>query len=424
MENEKLNNIRHTLAHLLAQAVLEAHPDAKLTIGPTTDDGFYYDFADVVISEDELPAIEKAMRAIASRNLEIRHEQWPIEKARHYFQERNEPYKLELIDELGKDLVAHSPQLEATVGIAFTGSEFTDLCRGGHVENTKDIPLDAFKLTRVAGAYWRGDEKNAMLTRVYGVAFETRKELEEYEAKLEEAKNRDHRKLGAELDLFTFSDLVGAGLPLFTPRGTAMREALLDFLWELSKKYGYQKVTIPHITKIDLYETSGHADKFRDEFFAVHGNQSGQNFVMKPMNCPHHTQIYASHGRSYRDLPLRYKETSVQYRDEKPGELLGLSRVRAITVDDAHLFCRPDQIKEEVGNIVKIIEGFYSTLGMWNKGENFWVSLSVRDPKNLEKYLGKDENWNRAEQYLEEVAKEHGLDATRKEGEAAFYGPK
>jgi len=417
MENEQLNNIRHTLAHLLAQAVVEAHPDAKLTIGPTTDDGFYYDFADVTLSEDELPALEKAMRAIAGRNLEMRHEMWPLEKARDYFGKQGAAYKLELIDEL-------AAAGETEVGIAFTGAEFTDLCRGGHVKNTKDIPADAFKLTRVAGAYWRGDETNAMLTRVYGIAFETKKELQEYEAKIEEAKNRDHRKLGAELDLFTFSDLVGAGLPLLTPRGTAMREAITDFLWNISKKHGYSKVSIPHLARIALYETSGHAQKFKDEFFYVHGAQSDQDFVLKPMNCPHHTQIYASKGRSYRDLPLRYNEVTMQYRDEKPGELLGLSRVRAISIDDAHVFCRLDQIKEEVGSMVKIFEEFYSALDMWKTGETFWVSLSVRDSKNLEKYLGKDENWNRAEQCLQEAASEHGLDAQRKEGEAAFYGPK
>lgn len=417
MGDEQLNNLRHTLAHLLAQAVLGMHPDAKLTIGPTTEDGFYYDFDNVTIREEDLPVLEKSMREIASRNVEMRHEMWPIEKARDYFDKQGATYKLELIDEL-------AASGETEVGIAFTGEEFTDLCRGGHIKNTKDIPLDAFKLSRVAGAYWRGDESKPMLTRVYGIAFETKKELEEYEAKIEEAKNRDHRKLGAELDLFAFSDLVGAGLPLWTPRGTALRDALLDFLWELSKKRGYQKVAIPHITKLDLYETSGHADKFRDEFFYVHGAQSGQDFVMKPMNCPHHTQIYASRGRSYRDLPLRYTETTVQYRDEKPGELLGLSRVRAITIDDAHTFCRPDQIKQEVSGIVEIIKEFYSALGMWNKGETFWVSLSVRDPEHPEKYLGSDANWELAERTLEEVAKEYGLDASRKEGEAAFYGPK
>lgn len=417
MGDEQLNNLRHTLAHLLAQAVLGMHPDAKLTIGPTTEDGFYYDFDNVTIREEDLPVLEKSMREIASRNVEMRHEMWPIEKARDYFDKQGATYKLELIDEL-------AASGETEVGIAFTGEEFTDLCRGGHIKNTKDIPLDAFKLSRVAGAYWRGDESKPMLTRVYGIAFETKKELEEYEAKIEEAKNRDHRKLGAELDLFAFSDLVGAGLPLWTPRGTALRDALLDFLWELSKKRGYQKVAIPHITKLDLYETSGHADKFRDEFFYVHGAQSGQDFVMKPMNCPHHTQIYASRGRSYRDLPLRYTETTVQYRDEKPGELLGLSRVRAITIDDAHTFCRPDQIKQEVSGIVEIIKEFYSALGMWNKGETFWVSLSVRDPEHPEKYLGSDANWELAERTLEEVAKEYGLDAPRKEGEAAFYGPK
>jgi threonyl-tRNA synthetase len=263
-----------------------------------------------------------------------------------------------------------------------------------------------------------------MLTRVYGLAFETKEELEAFLKQREEAEKRDHRKLGKELDLFTFSDLVGAGLPLFTPRGQAMREAISDFLWQLSKKYGYQKVSIPHIAKLALYETSGHAAKFKDEFFYVRGAQSEQEFVMKPMNCPHHTQIYASKPRSYKELPVRLTELTMQYRDEKPGQLLGLSRVRSISIDDAHIFTTPDQIKQEVANIVRIIEEFYQALGMYKKGETFWVSLSVRDPKTPEKYLGKEENWQKAEQYLQEISNEFGLEAQRMEGEAAFYGPK
>ena len=417
MTPENLNNLRHTLAHILAQAVQESFQGVQLGIGPTTQHGFYYDFDNATITAEHLKTLEEKMKEIVKRNLEMKHEQWDIQKAYDYFSQKNEPYKLDLINELKNNG-------ETKVGIAFTGDEFVDLCKGGHIQNTQHIKTNAFQITHTAGAYWRGDENNQMLTRVYGVAFENKEQLKAHNQKIADAKERDHRKLGAELDLFTFSPMVGAGLPLFTPKGTAMRESLLLFLWELSQQYGYEKVTIPHITKLELYETSGHADKFKDEFFYVKGAQSKQEFVLKPMNCPHHAQIYLAKPRSWKELPIRYTETTVQYRDEKPGELLGLSRVRAFNVDDAHLFCRPQDIKQEVSNIVKIIESFYSVLGMYKQGESFKVSLSVRDSANLEKYLGSDENWNLAEQYLEDVAQEHNLNATRMEGEAAFYGPK
>ncbi len=413
-KNEHLAHIRHSLAHLLAAAVLEFHPDAKNTIGPATDNGFYYDFDfSAPISEKDLGKFEQKMREILKTWKGFSHKEVSEKEARELF--AGNPYKLELISgivECGEKITL------------YTSGNFTDLCRGGHVEDMKEVKSNAFRLSHIAGAYWRGDEKNKMLTRIYGLAFETKEALDAYEVQMEEAKKRDHRKLGKELDLFTFSDLVGSGLPLFTPKGQAMREALSDYLWQLSKKYNYQKVSIPHIAKIALYETSGHAAKFKDEFFYVHGAQSGQDFVMKPMNCPHHTQIYASKPRSYKDLPLRLTELTMQYRDEKPGEILGLSRVRSITIDDAHLFTTPDQIKAEVANIVRIIQEFYSALGMWKKGETFWVSLSVRDPKTPEKYLGKEENWQKAEAYLQEISDEFGLDARRMEGEAAFYGPK
>ena len=417
MTPENLNNLRHTLAHILAQAVQESFQNAQLGIGPTTQHGFYYDFDNATITAEHLKTLEQKMKEIVKRNLEMKHEQWDIQKAYDYFSQKNEPYKLDLIEELKNNG-------ETKVGIAFTGDEFADLCKGGHIQNTQQIKTNAFQITHTAGAYWRGDENNQMLTRVYGVAFENKEELGAHNKKIAEAKERDHRKLGAELDLFTFSPMVGAGLPLFTPKGTAMRESLLLFLWELSQQYGYEKVTIPHITKLELYETSGHADKFKDEFFYVKGAQSNQEFVLKPMNCPHHAQIYLAKPRSWKELPIRYTETTVQYRDEKPGELLGLSRVRAFNVDDAHLFCRPQDIKQELSNIVKIIESFYSALGMYKQGESFQVSLSVRDSANLEKYLGSDENWDLAERYLGDVAKEHNLNAERMEGEAAFYGPK
>ncbi len=411
----ELSNKRHTLAHLLASVILEKYPDTLNTIGPAIDNGFYYDFEfKDPLKEEDLKEVENKMKEGIKDWTEFSHKEVSPEEAREYF--KNNPYKLELIDEI----ISKGEKITF-----YTCGNFTDLCRGGHLENpSKEIEDGSFKLNRIAGAYWRGDEKNKMLTRIYGIAFDTKEELENYEKKLEEAEKRDHRKLGKELDLFTFSDLVGSGLPLFTPKGQAMRDNIAEFLSQISKKYGYQKVSIPHIAKLALYETSGHAAKFKDEFFYVHGAQSGQDFVMKPMNCPHHTQIFASKPRSYRELPVRFNELTMQYRDEKPGELIGLSRVRSITIDDAHIFCTTDQIKEEVKNIVKIIEEFYSALGMWKKGETFWVSLSVRDLKTPEKYLGNAKNWDIAEKYLEEVSNELNLDAKRMEGEAAFYGPK
>ena len=413
MPENNIDNIRHTLAHLLAQAITEKYPEAQLAIGPTTSEGFYYDFDNISISDNDLPEIQKAMIKTAQQGLDMKYEEWDIEKAKQHF--KDQPYKLELIYQIEKE--------NKKAGIVHTADQFTDLCQGGHIDNTKNINTEAFSLERVSGAYWHSNEENKMLTRIYGVAFETKEELEKYKENQKEAKKRDHRILGKELDLFTFSPIIGSGLPLFTPRGTALKDALTDYLWELSKKYGYEKVTIPHITKIDLYEKSGHADKFKDEFFTVLGKQSKQEFVLKPMNCPHHTQIFTSRPRSFRDLPIRLTETTVQYRDEKPGELLGLSRLRTFSVDDAHIFCTPDQIKTEISNIVEIIQSFYKTLNLFSK-DNFWVSLSVRDPNNPEKYLGKDENWQKAEKYLQEISDKYELNAQRKEGEAAFYGPK
>ncbi len=415
MTNSKIDNIRHTIAHILAQVVKEKYPDAKIAIGPTTSDGFYYDFDKISIKDSDLKEIQKQIAKVAKQNLEMKYEEWDVEKAKKYFQEKKESYKIKLIEKIENS--------NEKVGIVHTANQFTDLCQGGHVNNTREINTKAFLLERVSGAYWMGDEKNEMLTRIYGVAFETEEELIQYKNNKEEAKKRDHRILGKELDLFTFSPLVGSGLPLFTPKGTVLKESLIDYLWELSKKYNYEKVSIPHITKIDLYEKSGHADKFRDEFFNITGSQSKQKFVLKPMNCPHHTQIFNYKLRSFKDLPMRITETTVQYRDEKPGELLGLSRLRAFSVDDAHIFCTTNQIKEEVSKIVEIIKSFYTTLNMWNE-KNFWVSLSVRDSKHPEKYLGKDENWNIAEKYLQEISDKYSLNAQRKEGEAAFYGPK
>ncbi|MEK9201356.1 MAG: threonine--tRNA ligase, partial [Patescibacteria group bacterium] len=402
---------RHSLAHLLAAAVLKLYPDAKPTIGPAIDNGFYYDFEFAnPIAESDLPKIENVMREILKSWDTFEQEEISAEDAKERFV--HNPYKLELIDEI----VGKKEPLTL-----YTSGTFTDLCRGGHVEDAKEIKSDAFELSRIAGAYWRGDEKNKMLTRIYGLAFNTEAELEAYKQQQIEAEKRDHRKIGKELDLFTFSELVGAGLPLFTPKGTAMRDAIVNKISSIQKKYGYQKVTIPHITKTELYKTSGHWEKFGNELFKVKTRES--EFVMKPMNCPHHTQIFASMGRSYKDLPLRYAETTMVYRDEQTGELLGLSRVRAITQDDAHIFCAPEQIKSEIKNIVKVIEEFYTALGMYTEG-GFRVALSTHDQKNPEKYLGGEEKWKLAESILEEIAREEKLPYTTSEGEAAFYGPK
>lgn len=407
---EQLERVRHSFAHLLAAAVLTHFPDAKPTIGPATESGFFYDFA---FSEpptlSDLKKIEKTMRTLLKSWTSFEGSVVSKEKALALF--ANNPYKIELINgivEAGEEITL------------YTSGEFTDLCKGGHVESIEELRADAFELTSISGSYWRADETKDSLTRISGIAFEDKDALKAYKELLEEAKKRDHRKIGIEMDLYTFSDLVGAGLPLFTPKGTIIRNELQNALVEFSKDFGMQPVTIPHIAKIDLYQKSGHAEKFGDELFKVVGHY-GQEFVMKPVNCPHHTQIYASKPRSYRDLPVRYMESTMQYRDEKPGEIGGLTRVRAITCDDGHIFCRPDQIKEEAKNIAEIIKRLYSSLGMYG---DHWVSLSVRDPLHPEKYIGTDDGWDKAEEMLVELSDELELGARRMEGEAALYGPK
>lgn len=403
---------RHTLAHLLAAAILQKYPHALRTIGPAVDNGFYYDFdftAGDKPGEDDLQKIENIMRNLLPKWTEFSHKEVSADEARAIF--KDNIYKLELIEEIvGKG---------ETITL-YTCSEFTDLCRGGHAENpAKDIDRDSFTLSRVAGAYWRGDEKNAMLTRIYGLAFDSQEALATYQTQIEEAKKRDHRKIGKELDLFTFSDLVGAGLPLYTPKGTIIRDELSGFSESLQKRFGFMNVWIPHITKIDLYKTSGHWDKFGDELFLVKSQESSDEFALKPMNCPHHTQIYASKPRSYRDLPIRYMETTTCYRDEKTGELGGLTRVRSLTQDDAHVFCRPDQIEQEFENIMVMIKELYGALGM-----NFKARLSFHDPAQKAKYLGDSSLWQMAEEKIETVAKKLELDYFIAPGEAAFYGPK
>ncbi len=411
MENsEKLHNIRHTLAHLLAMAAKEFDPEVKLGIGPVTDDGFYYDFQFTKTpTPEDLKQFEKSMRKSINKKLPMTGREITVQEGEELFE--GQPYKCELLHEYadeGKTLTAY------TVG------EFTDLCKGGHVENTSDIDAGAFTLTRIAGAYWRGDQKNPMLTRIYGYAFPTTKELDEYTHMLEEAKKRDHRKLGKELGLFVFSDLIGAGLPLWTPKGTIIRELLNDYVWELRKEKGYQKVTIPHITRKELYQTSGHWTKYADDLFKV-STREGHEYAMKPMNCPHQTQIFAAEPRSYRDMPQRFCETTMVYRDEQSGELSGLSRVLAITQDDAHVFCRESQIEDEAFAIWDIIDQFYKTFGF----SAIKVRFSRHDPEKFEKYLGTPEVWKKAEDAILSLMKKRGItDYIDGKGEAAIYGPK
>jgi len=407
-----LDIMRHSTAHVLAAAILKLFPEAKFGIGPVVKNGFYYDLElDRTLSTSDFSKIEKQMRRIIRENHPFDRISLSIETAREKFDEFDQKYKVEIIDDLKK-------AGKSEVSLYKTGA-FTDLCRGPHVDSSGEIPVDAFKLMKVAGAYWKGDEKREQLQRIYGVSFETKEELEKYLKQQEEAEKRDHRKLGKELDLFSFSPLVGTGLPLWSPKGTIIRNELQNALLEISKKYNMLPVTIPHIAKRALYETSGHAQKFGEELIKVVSHYD--EFVMKPVNCPHHTQIYASKPRSYRDLPIRYMESTMQYRDEKPGEIGGLTRVRAITVDDGHIFCRVDQIKEEAKNIAKIIEEFYTGIGLFG---NHWVSLSVRDPETPDAYIGNPEDWDAAENMLQEISDDLKLNAKRVEGEAALYGPK
>ena len=412
MEESKKDNLqkmRHTLSHVLAAAVTELYPTTKFGIGPAIDNGFYYDidFGDVKVSDADLEKIEKKMRGIIARKLPMTKRVVSKMEALNWARDHGQDLKIELIEELPE---------EAEISFYDMGDVFTDLCKGPHVENTSEV--GAFKLIKVAGAYWRGDEKREMLTRIYGVAFETEAELDEYLKRQEEAKARDHRKLGKELDLFCFSDLVGAGLPLFTPRGTELRELMANYSLSLRGREGFKKVWTPHITKTDLYKTSGHYAKFGDELFMVHSQVNGEDFAMKPMNCPHHAQIFASRPRTYREMPVRYMEATTDYRDEKTGELGGLSRVRSLTQDDSHVFCRKDQIKDEVKRLVAIVKELYTTVGM----QKLRARLSYRSDED--KYLGDKKLWEMAQNQIKQAAIDNGLDYFEQEGEAAFYGPK
>ncbi len=432
-QDEKLYAMRHSLAHIMATAITRLWPGVKLGVGPVVENGFYYDvdLGDTKLSEDDFEKIEAEMRKVIAEGQAFERLEKPVDEAIDWAKESSQPYKEELLNDLKRAGTTVAKDLDAdTLGVAadneskvdsvsfYRNGEFTDLCRGPHVEATNKV--GAFRLMRVAGAYWRGKETNPQMQRVYGVAFATEKELRSYLMMLEEAKKRDHRKLGQELDLFVFSDLVGPGLPLWTPRGTILKNQLDAFVQELREAAGFQQVSIPHITKKDLYERSGHWAKFKDELFRI-TTRDGHEFAMKPMNCPHHTQIYASQPRSYRDLPIRYRDTTMVYRDEQSGELGGLSRVRGITQDDAHVFCRTSQVEEEAASLWNIIETFYGACGF----ERFRVRLSTHDPANMAGYAGSEEKWVSTVQQLRNIIEgKVGSDYIEGVGEAAFYGPK
>ncbi|MDO4527132.1 MAG: threonine--tRNA ligase, partial [Candidatus Saccharibacteria bacterium] len=360
-----VEKMRHTLSHVMAAAVKELYPEVKFGIGPAIENGFYYDmdFGGAKVSEADLSRIEKKMRGIIARKLEMKKFTAGREEALNWAIANKQDYKRELVEDLpeGETISFYAMTKKGEKVSLEEGGVFTDLCKGPHVSNTGEV--GPFKLVRVAGAYWRGDEKREMLTRIYGVAFSTEEELAEYLKRQEEAKARDHRKLGKELDLFTFSDLVGAGLPLFTPRGTVLRDVMANYSLSLRQRAGFRRVWTPHITKVDLYKASGHYAKFGDELFMVHSQVNGEEFAMKPMNCPHHAQIFASRPRTYKEMPVRYMEATTDYRDEKTGELGGLSRVRSLTQDDSHVFCRTSQIKGEIANLVAIVQEFYTSMG-------------------------------------------------------------
>ena len=475
-----LSTSRHSLSHIMAQATrMVMWPTAKLAIWPDIDTGWYYDidFGDTPLEESKLRDIEKKMRSIVREGQEFRQFSLSVADAKTFTLALGEDYKYEMIcdlegkwevtisffanigkfhnptyagfafldnpmtcaeiigEEVNVPIIAMDAKTEdsgsprsAIASLAMTAthydfrtSTFIDMCQWPHVVKTSAIPEESFKLDKIAWAYWRGDAKNKQLTRIYGLAFESKVELDAYTTMMEEAKKRDHRILGKKLKLFTVSDLVGSGLPLIQPNGMIIREAIKDYLWDLHKDKGYDRVCTPHLAKEELYQTSGHAGKYLEDMFSVYGGTSKENFFLKPMNCPHHMQLFADNQFSYRDMPVRYFEPATVYRDEKTGQLSGLTRVRSITQDDGHLFCRVSQIKEEVSTVVDIVKEFYTTFGLM---EGYWVSLSIRDPKTPEKYLGSDDVWQIAEKALEEAAIANGLNYRPMPGEAAFYGPK
>ena len=401
----------HTSAHLMAEALQELYPGIQFGIGPAIENGFYYDVMPkegTVIKESDLPAIEKKMAELAAHKEDITRRDISKAEVLKMFNDRGQTYKCELINDLA----------DGTITL-YTNGAFTDLCRGPHITNTADIK--AIKLLSVAGAYWRGDEKRPQMTRIYGITYPKKKMLDEYLAFLEEAKKRDHRKIGQELELFAFSEAVGKGLPLWLPRGTQLRLRLQDFLSEIQRRFGYQQVITPHIGQKELWVTSGHYAKYgKDSFQPIHTPEEGEEYLLKPMNCPHHCEIYKVKPHSYKDLPLRYAEFGTVYRYEQSGELHGLTRVRSFTQDDAHIFCRPDQLEEEFMKVMDIIFIIFNALDF----KNFEAQISLRDPNNHEKYIGSDEVWEKAENAIVKACEYKGLKAHKEIGEAAFYGPK
>lgn len=401
----------HTSAHLMAEAIQELYPGTQFGIGPAIENGFYYDVMPpegVVIKEADFATIEKKMQELVGRKESLVRKEIGKADALAFFAERGQTYKNELIAELEDGSIT-----------TYTQGNYTDLCKGPHLTST--TPIKAIKILAVSAAFWRGDDKRPQMTRIYGITFPKKKMLDEYIAQLEEAKKRDHRKIGKEMELFMFSERVGKGLPIWLPRGTALRLRLEDFLKKIQKRFGYQQVMTPHIGNKNLYITSGHYAKYgKDSFQPIHTPEEGEEYMLKPMNCPHHCEIYAWKPRSYKDLPLRLAEFGTVYRYEQSGELHGLTRVRSFTQDDAHIFCRPDQVKEEFLRVMDIIFIIFNAL----KFENFEAQISLRDPEHKEKYIGTDENWDRAEQAIIEACQEKGLPAKIELGEAAFYGPK
>ncbi len=400
----------HTSSHVLAEALQELYPGVQFGIGPAIEQGFYYDVdpGEAVIKESDLPAIEKKMKELIAQKNELVRQSITKEDALKMFSERGETYKCELISDLEDGTIT-----------TYTQGNFTDLCRGPHLAST--APIKAIKLTSIAGAYWRGHEDRKMLTRIYGISFPKKKMLDEYLVFMEEAKKRDHRKIGKEMELFTFSEMVGKGLPLWLPKGTALRLRLEDFLKRIQKRFGYDQVMTPHIGGKQLYVTSGHYAKYgKDSFQPIHTPVEGEEYLLKPMNCPHHCEVYKFKPRSYKDLPVRIAEFGTVYRYEQSGELHGLTRVRSFTQDDAHIFCTPDQVKEEFLAVMDIIMIIFKALEF----ENFEAQISLRDPKDHTKYIGSDENWEKAESAIIDACQSKGLNAKVEYGEAAFYGPK
>ncbi len=421
-----IDSIRHSLAHLLAMAVLKKFPEAKLGIGPVIENGFYYDFQlPKSINEDDLREFEQTMRGLIAQNLAFRGEKITPAKARALF--KNQPFKLDLIKEFAKEkkplTIYHTlpptANSQQPIAISQKSAHFFDLCRGGHIKNTNEISPNAFALTRIAGAYWKGDEKNVQLTRIYGVAFVTKTELDGYLKMQTEAAARDHRKLGKELGLFLFSDLVGPGLPLYTPRGAGILSRIKEYSGAMRQEIGYQEVQTPNMNKGELFKISGHYDKFRENLFRVLSNYTDEEYFLKPMNCPQHTQIFASEIRSYKDLPIKYADFAMLHRDEKPGELAGLARLRSFSQDDGHCFCSPDQIEQEFAHVLNAVKKMMTRYTL-----SYYIRFSLRDEKNKSAYLGSDAIWKQSQDAVRRILKDEKMEFREAMGEAAFYGPK